>query len=509
MPLGQIFMINPKIIHIQRTTEHRRRSIIRAFALNTSAHGIPGIARSQSKHNTIFWSMCFTAFAVTTLYFVVEEIRHYFDYSTQTTVTVMSEWPQYFPAFTICNLVPVRYDRFIQPYIAFLTSLNKTNVSESTTISSTEARYIADFFQTKINRNESLDEFFFPLETMLMKCVFNGRVCSAVNFTSFSSSTYGQCYTFNAKLKNQTNIRFSDENGGPGNLYLRFYVHSHQYVPYIREGIGMIGVVHDNVQLPMIDYSGMALSTGYKHRMTYSKKTISYLRSPYTTCNDKIPLMMQAMFDNYEGVEYEYSEDVCYDLCVEVYIYQKCGCIHPKQWNARLVLIPETNKLIIAPLCNISDKCYSEAAHVFLTSSSSYDKYCSYCSQQCSVTSFIVKQSMWKAPPIWLMNDIKQFVEKSDIPLPKDWTTQWQSHIDNSYLSIELIHESSVVENYTQTATVTAVNVLSNVGGQTGLWIGVSFLSLMEVAEMVYRLIRYQCHVGLRTRNKVIDNCRF
>lgn len=116
---------------------------------------------------------------------------------------------------------------------------------------------------------------------------------------------------------------------------------------------------------------------------------------------------------------------------------------------------------------------------------------------------------MWKAPPVWLMNDIKQFVEKSDIPLPNDWTTQWQWHIDNSYLSIELIHESSVVENYTQTATMTAVDVLSNVGGQTGLWIGVSFLSLMEVAEMVYRLIRYQCRAGRRTRNKVTDDCKF
>ncbi|CAF5142835.1 unnamed protein product, partial [Rotaria sp. Silwood1] len=34
---------------------HRRRSIIRDFSLNTSTHGIPGIARSQSIHNRIFW----------------------------------------------------------------------------------------------------------------------------------------------------------------------------------------------------------------------------------------------------------------------------------------------------------------------------------------------------------------------------------------------------------------------------------------------------------------------
>ncbi|CAF4573533.1 unnamed protein product, partial [Rotaria magnacalcarata] len=40
---------------------------------------------------------------------------------------------------------------------------------------------------------------------------------------------------------------------------------------------------------------------------------------PYSTCNDEIPLIMQTMFDNYPNVEYSYSEDLCYDLCAEVY----------------------------------------------------------------------------------------------------------------------------------------------------------------------------------------------
>ena len=93
------------------------------------------------------------------------------------------------------------------------------------------------------------------------------------------------------------------------------------------------------------------------------------------------------------------------------------------------------------------------------------------------------------------MNDIKRFVENTEIPLPTDWSTQWRSHLESSYLAVELIHESSIVENYTQTATLSPVDVLSNVGGQTGLWIGVSFLSIMEFAEMIYRLIEHQCRL--------------
>ena len=156
--------------------------------------------------------------------------------------------------------------------------------------------------------------------------------------------------------------------------------------------------------------------------------------------------------------------------------------------------------MIVAPLCNVSDKCYASAAAVFFTSEPLMATYCAYCPPQCVVTSFNVNPSLWRAPPSWLMGDIKAFVERSGVPLPTDWTTGWRSHVESSYLSVELIHESSFVENYTQIATLTAIDALSNVGGQTGLWIGVSFLSLMELAEMLFRLVRYQVQI---IRNKL------
>ncbi|CAF4665308.1 unnamed protein product [Rotaria sp. Silwood2] len=494
MHLATIFSIDKITIESDRK-QHGWRSIIREFALNTSAHGIPGIARSQSIKNRIFWSISFVIFSGITLYFVIQTIREYFQYSTQTSINIVSEWPQNFPAFTICNVARIRYDQFIVTFLNYTNELNVTNTNDTTSFSLLQAKYVNEFFRMKTNQNESLNMYFFPLSSMLIKCIFNNKNCSASDFTSFSSSSYGLCYTLNTKLKNMTNVRKSNEYGGSGKLELSFYVHSHQYVPYIEEDIGMIGMVHDNTQFPMIEFAGRALATGFKHRMTYAKKTISYLRAPYTACNDEIPPIMQAMFNNYPDVEYVYSEDICYDLCTQVYTYYMCGCIDPKQWNARSILLPQTETIIVAPLCNISDTCYTEAAIVLMNSSILLEGYCSYCSQQCSITDFIVKSSMWKAPVDWLMNDIKTFVENSKIPLPTDWSTNWYLHIQSNYLSIELVHESILVENYTQTPSMGSIAVLSDVGGQTGLWIGISFLSLLEVAEMFYRLIRYQYHV--------------
>ena len=176
------------------------------------------------------------------------------------------------------------------------------------------------------------------------------------------------------------------------------------------------------------------------------------------------------------------------------------------KWHARTIVSPGTNQTIFASLCDFSNACYSAAASKFLESHELMARFCSDCPPQCSVTNFQIQSSLWKAPPSWLINETKTFVENNEIPLPNDWPEKWRSHIESDYLSIELIHESSIVENYTQTATMTAVDVLSNVGGQTGLWIGVSFLSLMEVAEMLYRLIRHQINIirqKIQTESKV------
>ena len=67
-----------------------------------------------------------------------------------------------------------------------------------------------------------------------------------------------------------------------------------------------------------------------------------------------------------------------------------------------------------------------------------------------------------------------------------------------------MVCESLLVENLTQQPSMTGVDVISNVGGQTGLWIGISFLSIMEIVEMLYRLARHQWSTMYKVMNRKI-----
>lgn len=232
------FLEEPKTINDDKDVLDPR-SIIKEFSLNTSTHGLPGIARSQSIYNCIFWSITFICFLGIMIYFVTTAILAYFQYPTQINVDIVSEWPQYFPAVSICNASPFRLDRFLGAFFNFTRALNVSTPTNATTIPAYMVPYMASFITDVMNRNATLTEYLYPLSSILMSCTYNSMICSTENFISFMSATYGLCYTFNAKMKNISSsdkLRYANENGGNGALSLQFYVHNYQYVPYFWNG---------------------------------------------------------------------------------------------------------------------------------------------------------------------------------------------------------------------------------------------------------------------------------
>ena len=220
------------------SSTRRRRSIIREFALNTSTHALPGIARSQSIHNCIFWTVSFVIFTGVMIYFVSQSIISYFQYPTQTLVSIRIDQRQSFPAVTICNLVPYRYDTAIEPLIEYAKGKNVTNITRTTRFSQTHLNMLFDFLIDNDRKNQSNEKYLFSLADMLIKCNYNDRDCNQSDFKSFISSIYGYCYTFNAKTKvhGDDGVRGIHGNGGTGKLHLELYTHSHLYVPDTTSG---------------------------------------------------------------------------------------------------------------------------------------------------------------------------------------------------------------------------------------------------------------------------------
>ena len=176
--------------------------------------------------------------------------------------------------------------------------------------------------------------------------------------------------------------------------------------------------------------------------------------------------------------------------------YEQCGCVNPLIWDTRSIVSPVTNNIFQAPLCDFLNNCTTTAAKAYLELLSEGSEDDSKCQQECSMVDFIIKKSSLLTPVEWQMAYIKGFVENdSSVPLPANWSNLWPDYIRTNYLAISVVRETNVVEINTQQASISIIDLFSNIGGQTGLWIGISFLSIMELVEMLYRLARYQCYV--------------
>lgn len=217
---------------------HRSRSILREFALNTSTHGLPGIARSVSVTNRIFWSLSFMVFTSIMVFFIIQSITGYFNYPVQTSVVHVVERSQIFPAVTFCNIAPVRSDRTKNDFLNYLYQNNLKNIS-STELTINDIQYLPEFFVEVINKRQPYEHYYFTIDDMMIGCNYNGQRCTSNDFISFVSPNHGKCYTFNARTKNMTGkkLRTINERGATGSLTLKVYAYNHLYVPYFADGI--------------------------------------------------------------------------------------------------------------------------------------------------------------------------------------------------------------------------------------------------------------------------------
>ena len=174
-----------------------------------------------------------------------------------------------------------------------------------------------------------------------------------------------------------------------------------------------------------------------------------------------------------------------------------CGCTSPDIWHVRSIVLPGTETVIDAQICDVLNSCWIDRSKEFVQNTSIWVKYCEDCGEECNYTDFLVQPTSLpvSASLDYDLLGIKAFVEQSNITLPDFWSENYATEIPKSYVSIEILTASTRVEKYIQQPAVGLGDLISNIGGQTGLWIGISFLSLFELLEMIVRL----CIVHYRT----------
>ncbi|XP_070542969.1 amiloride-sensitive sodium channel subunit gamma-like [Ptychodera flava] len=480
----------------QRKGDQRIRNTLADFGSNTTAHGFARIVAANSKIVKVLWTIvcgfCWGIFIWQAIHFIVKYYRFQVTYSISVD---FRELP--FPAVTVCNMNPLRQSALDEIDDKYKEKLGFLNFEKKTQNDTDEAFDWSATVPTQSFQpsDEDFDETLLDLdhakglnlsaimsqlpgdvrakighhkEDMIQECVFNGVKCSSKNFNLVLNPKYGNCYSFNTGANNTATFRTTKPGPSTG-LRLTLFIEQDEYLDDITENAGAVVLVHSPDIVPFPEEQGLELAPGFSTSIGVRLSIIKRIGGKYSDCikTGEMPLL-------YEG--YNYSVEACFKTCYQNSLVEECLCYD--------TTLPNKDRTIPACVDTPGGKsCMSIVAEKMQTDALKCRKNCH---QPCSGRSYKEMLSMSEWP-----SDVYATKLYSRLSQKSRKITEQLSSVEESrrnLMKLSVFFSELNFESVTEKPAFGHVDLLSNLGGLMGLYIGASVISLFEFAEVMGKI---------------------
>ncbi|KAM9487257.1 acid-sensing ion channel 4-A [Clarias gariepinus] len=369
-----------------------------------------------------------------------------------------------FPAVTICNTNRFRFSALTDADIYHLANLTGLPPKNPEGHRAADLQYPAPDMQDIFNRTGH------QLEDMLKSCNFSGHNCSARDF-SVVYTRYGKCYTFNG---NKTTSKKSKQGGMGNGLEIMLDIEQDEYLPIWRETnetsleAGIRVQIHSQDEPPYIHQLGFGVSPGFQTFVSCQEQRLTYLPQPWGNCRSSADRSSIPGYDSY-------SISACHLHCETQLVLQECQC--------RMVHMPGTTEI-----CSPEKlKCVDKALDLLQKSSGEFS--CA-CETPCNLTRYGKELSMVKIPSKGSARYLSRKYHKSE------------DYIRENFLILDIFFEALNYETIEQKKAYDVAGLLGDIGGQMGLFIGASILTILEILDYIYEVVKFRLQRALRPQKE-------
>ncbi|CAJ0959859.1 unnamed protein product, partial [Mesorhabditis belari] len=302
-------------------------------------------------------------------------------------------------------------------------------------------------------------------EDFIKRCSFNLRDCQIdADFQQHYDQTYGNCFTFNFNRTKKLKAHRAGANYG---LKVILYADIAEYLP-TTEAVGFRITVHDKWIVPFPDAFGYNAPTGFLSAFGVRMKKFKRLGDPYGDCRsleEGNKRQKDEEFFLYKN--FNYSVEACHRSCTQQEIIEKCGCADPSyplpkgQENCKAV-DPKARECIQNTTIDIGNK----------IADNSWDEC--ICHQPCEETNYEVTYSAARWPSG--SANVMECASGDYLCLEK---------YKKNAAMIQVFYEELNYETMEESPQYTLTSALADLGGLTGLWIGASVVSLLEIVSLI------------------------
>ncbi|XP_042865706.1 uncharacterized protein LOC122249150 isoform X2 [Penaeus japonicus] len=317
---------------------------------------------------------------------------------------------------------------------------------------------------------DDLKTYSIPPKDFVKTCSYDRRPCSYRLFYSWNSDQYGECHTFNSafrtiKLKNGRTRKatpWKTSSVGPRNgIRLTLSIKSSNYMTLLSPDMGAKVIVHSPRHIPFPEDEGFNVSPGISVSIAVKTKKIERVGQPWGTC----------VSNSLGG---DYSSLQCKKLCQEKEFWRECGC-----YVGQSPAYGDQPKDKPATQCspfNVTQK-LCMATVLF-----SYQQGLLNCKCPPSCNETVYSTQVTSSEENKGFYTIVQNIKKADMG------DDLCSGSENGTVRLHLYLESLVHEVIKESPAYTWDTLVCNMGGNLGLFIGMSLVTLVELFEFLLDL---------------------
>ncbi|XP_065111570.2 acid-sensing ion channel 2 isoform X2 [Paramisgurnus dabryanus] len=448
-----------------------------SFANRSTLHGLrfifPYPSSSSSSRRSASRRLLWTAVLLASLVLLVlesaERLAYFLSYPHVTSVDAVVSGSLVFPAVTVCNLNAYRFTRLTQndlyhagELLALLDvhlQIPDPHLAEPHVLAFlTEKSNFSNYRPKPFSMREFTERVGHDLKEMMLYCRFQGQECSHQDFKTVFTR-YGKCYTFNAVEEGKT-LRTTMKGGTGNGLEIMLDIQQDEYLPVWGETeetafeAGIRVQIHSQAEPPFVHELGFGVAPGFQTFVATQEQRLTYLPPPWGECVTRA--LESGLFE-------VYSVSACRIECETRYIVENCNC--------RMVYMPGDS-----PYCTPEQ--YKDCAEPALAALSAVEGTNCICRSPCNMTRYNKELSMVKIPSKTSARYLEKKFNKSE------------KYITDNILVLDVFFEALNYETIEQKKAYEVAGLLGDIGGQMGLFIGASILTILELFDYAYEVVK-------------------
>ncbi|XP_071102852.1 epithelial sodium channel subunit gamma-like [Haliotis cracherodii] len=305
-----------------------------------------------------------------------------------------------------------------------------------------------------------------PANNFFIDCKMAGFACSPRNFTTFVSHKYGNCYTFNAEGNGKKVVtKFTGPSYG---LSLELYLDQEEYIPALSPSAGARVLIHPRNSMPFPEDEGISIAPGVSTSVGLRKVDITRLPPPHGVCAEEG--LIEDIYNT--NLHTNYSKLSCLKSCFQNLVIKYCHCAMPH------LFVPAN-----ATVCDMTNTTVETCSKGLPDNQPTEFKQCdTSCPQPCREIRFEKTLSVAQWPSKRYADHLQSKVQQSNYRF-------YGSKVEEEdFARVEVYFEDLLFKEIEQQKAYESQNLISDIGGQLGLWLGLSAITLGELCSFLFSI---------------------